>query len=118
MIDNTEPTGLPEIQAPVLPAAVPGIYLEQFRESVTQEATRAEELWFANEISNEAYADSKDKRDRLLALIDANPKGGSDAGMASEYRRWIDFYHAGGTGAFGFEDFLKQEQATSAEVGS
>lgn len=53
----------------------------------------------------------------VLALLVASPKGGSDdAGMAAEYRRWINFYHAGGAGAFGYEDFLKQEQATSAEV--
>lgn len=54
----------------------------------------------------------------VLRELQDSPKGGSDAGMADEYRRWIDFYHAGGTGAFGYEDFLKREQATSAEVGA
>ena len=56
--------------------AASGIDLDQFRESVIQEAARAVELWMKDGISNEAYAESKAKRDRLLALIDASPKGG------------------------------------------
>jgi len=59
--------------------AAPGIDLEQFRESVIQEAARAVDLWMKDEISNEAYVESKAKRDHLLALIDDSRKGGSDA---------------------------------------
>lgn len=58
--------------------AAPGIDLEQFRESVIQEAARAVDLWMKDEISNEAYVESKAKRDHLLALIDDSRKGGSD----------------------------------------
>lgn len=52
------------------------------------------------------------------ALVDS-PKGDSDGGMAAEYQRWIDFYHAG---EGDYADFLRRElpdafaQASDAEV--
>lgn len=58
------------------PAAAPGIDLEQFRESVEAEYELARMCETPSPKSQALVAKAKQKHDRLLARIDASPKGG------------------------------------------
>lgn len=123
-------TDIKGTDTPASPAR--GIDPKHFRESVIQEAARAADLWMKDEISNESYAKSEAKRDRLLALIDASPKGGSEpvatltiseVGGEMGATHTLSLTHIHDSEAFGklgpgtYQLAVCSMQATSAEVG-
>lgn len=96
------------------PQPAPAIDLEQFREAVEAELDAAEKACEGYAFAARELSDARAKHARLLALIDGQAND-SNAAMAAEYRRWIDFYHSGGSGAYGYEAFLASMQPTKGE---